>query len=364
MRLEIDANRSGVPTLSVIVPVHQGASLLPQTLGALVTSDLPRRRWELIVVDDASTDDSVNTAAKWADLIIPLPDQPRGPGFARNRGVEASRGDWVVFIDADVVVHPNTLGAFVSVIDSDPSLDAVFGAYDDAPPAPGFLSQYRNLLHHHVHLSSAGEAETFWAGCGAVRRAAFMAAGGFDERRYARPQIEDIELGYRLRDRGGRIVLHPEIQGAHLKRWTFRGSVRTDLFDRGIPWIRLLLERGSLAKGSRLNLKRGERIKTALVGFAVLLLAAAILWQRPEPAVGAGLLLLVVVSSNLQLVLWFARCRGVLFALGVIPMNLWYHFVSGLSVVLGFGMHLFSERRAFRGGFLAEPAADTGRGTR
>jgi len=349
------------PLLSVIVPVYQGETILPKSLAALAASDYRRDRWELIVVDDASTDGTAEIAAKWADRVVRLAGRPHGPGFARNRGVEASRGAWVVFIDADVVVHADTLRRFVMVMEDDPGIDAVFGSYDDAPPAPDFLSQYRNLLHRYVHLEGAGKADTFWAGCGAVSRSAFLAAGGFNERRYIRPQIEDIELGYRLLDNGGRIVLSPVIQGAHHKRWRFWGSVRTDLFDRGIPWVRLLLERGGLGRRANLNLKHGERIKTAFVGLAFVLLGVAILWRRPEPAFGGAILLLAVVLSNLPLVVWFARRRGPLFALAVVPLNVWYYVLSGLAVVFGVGLHLVSGSPAVKRQDSAGMALDAGR---
>ena len=274
------------PLLSVIVPAHQGAAVLPVALGALAASDLAREAWELIVVDDASDDGTGDVARQWADRVLTLTGRPHGPAYARNRGTEAASGEWLVFIDADVAVHRDTLSRLLEAIAADPSVDAVFGAYDDAPPAQGFLTQYRNLLHRYVHLGSAGAADTFWAGCGAVRRSAFTEVGGFDERRYPRPQIEDIELGYRLRDRGRSIVIRPEIQGAHLKRWTFLGSLRTDLFDRGIPWVTLLLERRRLARPANLNLKRGERAKALLVGSACALLAVAALTAAPARASG------------------------------------------------------------------------------
>ena len=331
------------PLLSVIVPAYQGALVLPRSLGALAASDLPREHWELIVVDDASSDTTALVAANWADRIVSLPGHPHGPGYARNRGVEGARGEWVVFIDADVVVHENTLRRFVETIEREPGLDALFGAYDEAPPARGFLSQYRNLLHHWIHLKGAGEAESFWAGCGAVRRAAFVAVGGFDEGRYPRPMIEDIELGYRLRELGGKILLNPEIQGAHLKRWTFRGSAKTDLFDRGIPWARLLLERRRLGGLGNLNLNRGERVKAVTVVVALLLLAVSAITGRLPLAALAVLALAGVVLSNLPLYGWFAARRGPLFALAVVPMNLWYYLIGALSVGFGLVLHLLKR---------------------
>jgi len=229
------------PFMSVIVPVYQGARVLPRCLAALRASQMPEGSWELIVVDDASTDATALIAAEFADAVVRLPDRPRGPAYARNRGVEVARGDIVVFVDADVCVHVDTLRRFTSVFTHEPDISAVFGAYDTAPEAPQIVSQYRNLLHHYVHWQSAGEAETFWGGCGAIRRQVFMEAGRYDEWSYPRPQIEDVELGHRVRALGHRILLRPEIQCTHLKRWTLRSMVSTDFFRRGVPWASLLL---------------------------------------------------------------------------------------------------------------------------
>ncbi|MBK7595157.1 MAG: glycosyltransferase family 2 protein [Gemmatimonadetes bacterium] len=252
---------------SVIVPAHQAALLLPDTLDALSRSSLPRVRWELLVVDDASTDDTARVAARWADAVITLDGPPRGPGGARNAAAARASGTWLVFIDADVRVHPDTLERIATVVTEDPALVGVFGSYDDAPAEQGLLSEYRNLLHRYVHLRGAGDAETFWAGCGAIRRDAFEAVDGFDTARFPRPQIEDIELGYRLRDRGWRIRLDPSIQGTHLKRWRLWPMVRTDFRDRGLPWMRLLLERRGRTAPT-LNTGRAEQLRVGLAGWA------------------------------------------------------------------------------------------------
>src|SRR5918994_2110939 len=134
--------------------------------------------------------------------------------------------------------RPATLARIAERFAADPELTAVFGAYDDDPGDPGLTSRYRNLLHHHVHVGAAGEVETFWAGLGAIRREAFEAAGGFDAYRFPEPSVEDIELGMRLRRRGGRIVLDRQIRGRHLKAWTPLSMVRTDFARRGVPWTR------------------------------------------------------------------------------------------------------------------------------
>ena len=80
-----------------------------------------------------------------------------------------------------------------------PEIAAVFGSYDDEPAEVNFISQYRNMFHHFHHQHSDMEAFTFWAGCGAIKKSIFDEIGGFDQKRYTKPSIEDIELGYRIR---------------------------------------------------------------------------------------------------------------------------------------------------------------------
>ncbi|HSE52291.1 MAG TPA: hypothetical protein VLB00_08875, partial [Gemmatimonadales bacterium] len=179
----------------------------------------------------------------------------------------------------------------------------------------------------------------------AVRASAFTAAGGFDEARYQRPQIEDIELGYRLRDRGFRAFICPEIQGAHLKRWRFWGALRTDLLDRALPWVLLLLERDRITRPAGLNLRRGEPVKIALVCAALVLLLLAAVSPRQDLVLAAVFALAAVVVSNLALYRWFARRRGSRFALAVIPFNLLYYAIGGVAVLGGLGLHLIRGRR-------------------
>lgn len=332
---------SASPFLTVIMPAHNAAGLLPRSLGALRNSDLPRDRWELIVVDDGSSDETSLIAARYADTVVTLPGRPHGPAYARNRGFEVSRGDVIVFIDSDCVAHPTTLSQFASLFAGRPDLGAAFGSYDDRPPAPGLMSQYRNLIHHYVHHRNAGEVETFWAGAGAVRRDVFSEAGLYDEWHYGRPQIEDIELGARIRKLGRTILLVPEIQVTHLKRWTLMGVIRTDLRDRGIPWARLLMHRGKMMATGSLNLRWTEKVNTVLAWLAVLLLVLAP-WHRSWFLVwAAAWCVAVVLALNLSLWRFFARVRGPVFAVLVMPAHLMYYLLNGISFGVGLLLQWF-----------------------
>jgi glycosyltransferase involved in cell wall biosynthesis len=323
------------PLLSVIMPAHNAAGILPRSLGALRNSDLSKDRWELVVVDDGSSDDTSLIAARYADTVVTLPGKPHGPAYARNRGFEVTRGDVIVFIDADCVVHQDTLSRFAALFEAQPDLGAAFGSYDDRPPAGGIMSQYRNLIHHYVHHQNAGEVETFWAGAGAVRRAIFSEAGMYDEWHYSRPQIEDIELGARIRRLGKRIRLDPAIQVTHLKKWTLRGVIRTDLRDRGIPWARLLMHRGAMMSTASLNLRWTEKLNTILVWVAALLVLAAPFLRSLWPIRAAAVCLAIVLLLNIPLWLFFARVRGPVFAVLVMPAHLMYYLLNGISFGVG-----------------------------
>lgn len=258
--------------MSVIVPAYNGADQLDRCLQGVVEAMGPDM--ECLVVDDASPDPHVAATARRHGVRYHRRSRQGGPAAARNRGVELTGGDILFFTDADVVLHPDAISQAVTALDRDSDLAAVFGSYDARPEARGLLSRYRNLYHHWNHQRGQTEASTFWTGCGAMRRAVFVEAGGFDTG-FEQPSVEDIELGYRLRRAGHRIRLLKSMQGTHLKRWRFADMIRTDILRRGAPWFALLL--GDRAAPADLNLNRRARIAT---------IAAALL-----PIVGVGLIL-------------------------------------------------------------------------
>lgn len=269
------------------------------------------------------------------ELIVAREPPGAGPAEARNLGAAGASGDVLVFVDADVAVHADAVRRIRGAFAADPGLTAVFGSYDDDPPAPGAVSGFRNLLHHHVHQSSAGPAGTFWAGLGAVRRDAFAVAGGFDSARYPRPSVEDVELGIRLVEAGGRIVLDPELQGTHLKVWTLAEMVRTDFARRGVPWVELVLEGRS--PRNALNLGARHRASAAVS----VILAGALVARRPRAAALATLALVVLNRDLYRLV---ASRRGSLEAAASVGLHAVHHLAAAAAVPAGVVAH--HRRRA------------------
>jgi len=253
-----------------------------------------------------------------------------GPARARNVAAGTARGDILFFIDADVAIHPDAIGIIRRLFTADGQLAAVIGSYDDTPAQANFVSQYRNLLHHHIHQTSREEASTFWGACGAIRRDVFLGCGGLDEA-YAKPSIEDVELGYRLRRAGHRIMLCKDLQCTHFKRWTARSVLSTDFVDRAVPWTQLIVaHRGML---NDLNLRWGCRLSVVAVFVLIGCAIAGVAW--PWLWVGAAVSAIALIGLNCRFYRFLARKRGVLFVLGAIPWH-WLHYLeSGAAFVVG-----------------------------
>jgi GT2 family glycosyltransferase len=293
-----------VTRVSAIVPATNDPPTLERCLSALrAADDAPD---ELVVVETAAAP---------------------GPAAARNEGAARATGEVLLFVDADVVVHRDAVAWIRRAFEADPSLAAIFGSYDDEPGAPGVVSGFRNLLHHHVHHANAGPVATFWAGLGAVRREPFEAAGGFDAARYPRPSVEDVELGLRISGAGGRIRLDPAVRGTHLKSWTLGEMLQTDFAHRGVPWAELLLEHGGAGRG-QLNLAWRHRASALVVAAA----AVAVVARRPR---AAALALAALVGLNAQFYALLLRRRGAVHAAAGVGLHAVHHLAGIAAVPVG-----------------------------
>jgi GT2 family glycosyltransferase len=347
------------------MPVHNGVPYLDKSLNALRAAWQPG--YELIVVDDASSDGSDVLAAalilNWPDARVLRLENNVGPAGARNAGAEIAGKDCLVFLDADVMVHPDTLSKFADAFFQEHALAAVFGSYDSDPADRHVVSRFRNLLHHYIHQQGRGPAVTFWTGCGAVRRDAFKAVGRF--RSASLTCMEDIDYGHRLIDAGLRVELRPDIQCTHLKRWTLGKMIYTDVFRRGVPWTVMMLRRGR--NDAALNVTRRERQSalaalTAVLFFVggIISLARAVMLllhsgstgvEMSSPSTIGAVFILLLYAMVLVLLGLFAmtlmvvlqagfysfliRRRALWFAAACLPLHIVYFLCAGAGAAIG-----------------------------
>jgi GT2 family glycosyltransferase len=268
---------------------------------------------------------------------------PSGPAVARNRGAADAAGDLLVFVDSDVVVQRHALIRLAKLFAQSPDLSAAFGAYDFEPRDHGLVSRCKNVTHAFIHWGSKRDAETYWAGLGAVRTTVFRAVGGFDER-FRRSSVEDIDFGYRLRRAGYRILLDPTVQGKHLKRWTLGSLLTSDFRDRGIPWTQLMHRYG--AWHNDLNLTVKHRL-CVVVAHLALALALAGLWFRPA-AIVAPVALAAVWWLERAYYRFLAEEVGLLATWRWFPVRVLHHLSNGVTVTIGTLLHYLQRWTTLR----------------
>jgi GT2 family glycosyltransferase len=217
--------------ISVVVPTFNRRASLTRLLGALAAQTYAASAFEVVVVDDGSTDGTVETLQSLRPAYrLRLVEQPhRGPAAARNLGVEHAAGALIVFLDDDVVPLPGLLTAHANS-QRDQTNTVVIGPMSPPRdwPRPAWIRWEEDKLQEQYRALVAGTyactARQFYTANVSLRRAQFLAAGGFDIRFQ---RAEDVELGYRLARRGARFVFDPTADVLHYAARTFASWRRT-----------------------------------------------------------------------------------------------------------------------------------------
>jgi len=192
-------------SVSVIIPTYNMGWKLRKCLEGLEKQAYPKEAYEIIVVDDGSTDDTKSIIEGFR--IRYCFQENRGPATARNRGVEMAKGDIVLFTDADCIPNDNWIQNMASPFQN-PEIIAVKGTYKTKQQSLWarfaqieFNERYKMLLkHEYIDM-----VDTYSAG---YRKEAFLSVGGFDTS-FPFPNNEDTDLSYKLSLRGSKMVFNP-----------------------------------------------------------------------------------------------------------------------------------------------------------
>ncbi len=224
------------PTISAIIPAFEAADVLPHCLQALSAQDAPESSYEVIVVDDGSSESIAGLVPDAMTLV--RHDHNRGAAAARNSGAASARGRILLFIDADLIAHEHLISATSELFEEEGRVAAT-GCYDPSPANEGRFARYKALWTWHCWQRSAGasrESTHLQGAMAAVSREVFEQLGGFDER-YRGGNVEDYEISQRLRDAGHNIAFDERIGGQH----HFPGfpTVARNYWNRTRMWMRL-----------------------------------------------------------------------------------------------------------------------------
>jgi len=204
--------------ISVVVPAHNAGQTIGECLKSLLTQSEPQEWYEIIVVDDGSTDDTRQLVQRYAVTLL---DQPHeGPAAARNRGVAASKGEVILFTDADCAPAPDWIDEMARPF-QDQDVVGVKGAYrtQQRGVLPRFVQcEYEERYERMAKLKQIDFIDTYSAG---YRRQIFLAEGGFDTA-YPNASVEDQEFSFRLAERGYKMVFNPRAVVYHRHPETVR----------------------------------------------------------------------------------------------------------------------------------------------
>ena len=328
---------------SVIIPTYNAApTLLPLIESLLATS---REDIEIIVVDDASTDDTAAMLQRFPQIQYERQEVNRGPAAARNAGARVARGEWLLFTDSDTEFASDTFAKIDHAVASRP-LDALVGSYAGEPANDGFVPRYKALwefctIEQSFALDEHGMAAIgSWAPRpGLVRRDVFEAIGGFDTT-FAGADLEDMELGYRMAVAGYKIYAAP---GVHI-RHHYPPTMRRELGPfarRARLWMEMAVQRREMDSHG----EGSPRQATAhLLGFAALIfLAVGIAWT---PALlGAAVAGLGFIFLNGGFFYEALRRYGAWFTLRTMAYCWLHSIVLGFAAATGLMRGLWPGRR-------------------
>lgn len=208
------------PKVSVVIPVKNSAKTIGNCLAALYLNN--NVDFETLVVDDGCTDNTIDIVSKYKCSVLKN-NVYSGVSGARNAGAFVANGDVLVFIDSDIVVSKDAL---LRISERIQSTDAVVGILSKNIRYNNFSSQHKNLWMNYTFNKLADNISLIFSSVAAIKRDIFLKHGGFDVN-YMSPNVEDNELGIRLRDAGYSIILDKDLQVEHLKKYTFLSLLKT-----------------------------------------------------------------------------------------------------------------------------------------
>ncbi|MCJ7612200.1 MAG: glycosyltransferase family 2 protein [Candidatus Aminicenantes bacterium] len=310
------------PDISVIIPMYNAENTVRECLRSIFASQ--GVRFEVIVVNDASTDDSLSMALQFPCKIISFKSNSMISN-CRNIGAHYSESDILLFFDADQIMKTNTLQRFVQVFRDCPDVQAVVASYEMDTPAEGFFSKFKNIRHHYVHQNADKEGWTLAGGFSSIRKSKFEEMGGFKGL-----YLEDIIMGYKLHRKHNRILFCKNIQVVHLKKYSLRTLLISDVFHRSIPWMQIML-RERIWKND-LNTGMSNIISVVL---AMLILPLCIPLGIKFGAIAAIIIVSASWIMNRGLLrLAFSHFRF-LFLLKSLIFILFMYFYEGIGAIIG-----------------------------
>ena len=327
----MDIRTEHSPLVSIIIPVKNSSATLDACLRSIKRSYY--KNYEVIVVDDHSSDASSQIACRYQCTVVPVPDG-HGANNARNFGASQARGEILIFIDSDIVIERETILGIVEALDEE-GIDAVVGIYTARHRHESFVSQYKNLWVRYSYMKSSPVIDWLFGAISGIRRRAFEQLGGFDAALLARQGHDDIELGKRAAAAKLNIVLDMDIEVEHLKQYTLGSFVRNE-YHRSVGFAELAMRFGETAKSVRRGFVNVYPMFVLSTVFSVVV--AAIVMACVIGSISGWWALSAVgvyLFMNIRFLNYLEQVRGLFAMLVMIPFLFVDHIVCLIGSVVG-----------------------------
>jgi len=320
-------NISGLPFISVVVPVYNNAAFIGKCIEGIRASRYDN--YEIIIVDDASSDNTVEIVEKFDVNLIKLKKR-ESANYCRNIGADEAKGDILLFMDSDVVVEPETLGE-VAKIFSEGKLDAIVGVYSVSDDYENLISRYKNLWIRYSYIISDASVDWIFGAISAIKKNVFLQVKGFNRDLHSQNGTDDLELGKRLASENYAIEINEKIEGKHLRHFTLGALLKND-FRRSRWFVALAKDfngiKNSLKEGF-VNIYPKFILSTAL-SIPMLLLLVGSLFYCAAAAAFLGLFL-VFLFLNFPFVKYFSKHYGAIYT----PVIYLVIFLDNLASAFG-----------------------------
>jgi cellulose synthase/poly-beta-1,6-N-acetylglucosamine synthase-like glycosyltransferase len=216
--VEVDGEEGLLPRVTIVIPAYNCAGVLGDCLHSLFAQTYPRDRYDIVVVDDGSTDGTETLAREcagsWGGRVTVVSKANGGPASARNAGIRQATGDIVAFTDADCVAAADWLEGLVRRFAEAPEVAGIGGPLRNVATADHWVSRYLLAVEFYRHRMRNGRVDYLVTANAAFRRSALTAVGGFTER--DRAWAEDADLCFRLVQSGYTLLLAPQGSVTHV----------------------------------------------------------------------------------------------------------------------------------------------------
>ncbi len=321
--------------VSVIIPNYNGSATIEKCLGAVFSSDYSP--FEVIVVDDCSTDNSTEIIRKFPCTLVKL-DRRSGAAKARNLGALQSSGEILFFTDADCIIETDTLSRAARSLHGREN-SVIGGTYTKIPYDDTFFSAFQSIFVNYSETKNT-VPDYIATHAMAITPELFRKFGGFPEDFL--PILEDVEFSHRLRRSGYGLVMDPHILVRHVFNFTLMKSLR-NAFRKSMFWTEYSLKNKDVFADS------GTASRELKVNVASFFLSALLLLLYYFSGKELFLFLILFITalnlfSSRGLIRAFHETKGFPFA---VAATIYYTMVYPLSVGAG---ALAGAWRFFRSG--------------